>query len=64
VATIDEEARQRSCWQDFCRLWWEEAAAPLVPEFRLLRELWHVADDGERAVLARALQRAFAREAG
>ena len=41
---------------------WGDHGEPAVPEIRLLRDLWAVADPSERTVLAAAMARAFARD--
>lgn len=50
------------CGGSFCQGWADAEPEPVVPEVRLLRHLWRAADEGERAVLARAMQRAFGRD--
>ncbi len=59
----DEEllGRIERCGAFTCAAWSEDGEAT-VPEMRLLRGLWRVADPSERAVLATAMARAFARD--
>jgi hypothetical protein len=49
------------CGAMTCAAWSEDEEAS-VPEIRLLRALWRLADPAERTVLAAAMTRAFARD--
>jgi hypothetical protein len=50
------------CGAETCGAWGHGPEEPSVPEIRLLRALWRVADATERTVLATAMARAFARD--
>jgi hypothetical protein len=58
----DFECAIRACGVAACAAWGDHPEEPVVPEIRLLRALWRVADPDERTVLASAMARAFARE--